>query len=307
MESLFEVKVQDPHSTWQSLKTADDARIYKIRQRLEELWPYFHPYADSNFRDEFARHPHQRFWEMLLCVHLVESGKNVIAKRDRVQSGPDILVKEAGETIWIEAVTPTAGEPAKPDTVPDFQADGEVYTAPNDSLLLRLLQGMDEKRNRLQSYIDNSIIAPDDLRIIAINAADQKGFGGFAGVFERVLYPTQTKTWGDTDWTWGIPCQVLKGNGSVVPASVFVKPEYRDITGVIFSPSTISDMVSPMVEFHYFPNPNSGIRLPTKWVQWTREYVMSDSLDHAALIGMEHCQEVTRVLGQFPLSPLAQK
>ena len=131
--------------------------------------------------------------------------------------------REAGETIWIEAATPTAGEPAKPDTVPDFQADGEVYTAPNDSLLLRLLQGMDEKRNRLQSYIDNSIIAPGDLRIIAINAADQKGFGGFAGVFERVLYPTQTKTWGDTDWTWGIPCQVLKGQRFRCPSQCLRK------------------------------------------------------------------------------------
>ena len=185
MEGLFELNIQDPHQTWQSLKTADDARVCKIRQRLEELWQYFHPYADSNFRHEFAKHPHQRFWEMLLCVFLLESGKNVIAKRDRVQSGPDILVKEPGETIWIEAVTPTTGEPAKPDTVPDFQADGKAYSVPDDSLLLRFLQAMDEKRNRLQSYVDDSITASDDIHIIAINAGDQKGFGGFTGGFRQ--------------------------------------------------------------------------------------------------------------------------
>ena len=108
-----------------------------------------------------------------LCVFLLKSGKNVIAQRDRAQSGPDILVKEAGETIWIEAVTPTPGEPPRPD-----RADGEVYPVPDDSLLLRFLQAMNDKRNRLQSYVDDSLIAPDDLRIIAINAGDQKGFGG---------------------------------------------------------------------------------------------------------------------------------
>ena len=306
MEGLFELNIQDPHQTWQSLKTADDARVCKIRQRLEELWQYFHPYADSNFRHEFAKHPHQRFWEMLLCVFLLESGKNVIAKRDRVQSGPDILVKEPGETIWIEAVTPTTGEPAKPDTVPDFQADGKAYSVPDDSLLLRFLQAMDEKRNRLQSYVDDSITASDDIHIIAINAGDQKGFGGFTGVFDRVLYPTRTKILGNADWMWGTPCEVVKSNGSVVPASVFVRADYQDITGVIFSPSTIGDMVSPMAEFHYYLNPNSDTRLPVKWLQWTWESVMSDSVDHPALIGLEHCQEVTRVLGQFPLLPSEQ-
>ncbi len=305
MEGLFGVNVQDPHHTWQNLKIADGGRVYEIRQRLEELWQCFYPYADSNFRHEFAKHPHQRFWEMLLCVFLLRSGKNVIAQRDRAQSGPDILVKEAGATIWIEAVTPTPGEPPRPDTVPDFRADGEVYSVPDDSLLLRFLQAMNDKRNRLQSYVDDSLIAPDDLRIIAINAGDQKGFGGLTGVFERVLYPTRIKTWGNTDWTWGAPCDVVKNNGSVVPASVFVRADYQDITGVIFSPSTIGDMVT-MADFHYCPNPNSDTRLPVKWIQWTREFIMFDSLGHPALIELEHCQEVTQVLGQFPSSPSAQ-
>ena len=306
MEGLFELKIQDPHRTWQSLKTADDARVCKIRQRLEELWQYFHPYADSNFRHEFAKHPHQRFWEMLLCVFLLESGKNVIERRDRGQSGPDILVKEPGETIWIEAVTPTAGEPARPDTIPDFQADGKVYPVPGNSLLLRFLQAMDEKRDRLRSYVASSIIAPGDIRIIAINAGDQKGFGEFTGGLDGVLYPTRTKIWGNADWMWGTPDEAVKSNGSVVPASVFVRADYQDITGVIFSPSTIGDMVSPMAKFHYYLNPNSDTRLPVEWVQWTREYVMSDSLDHPSLIRLEHCQEVARVLGQFPLSPSAE-
>ena len=192
MEGLFELNIQDPHQTWQSLKTADDARVCKIRQRLEELWQYFHPYADSNFRHEFAKHPHQRFWEMLLCVFLLESGKNVIAKRDRVQSGPDILVKERGETIWIEAVTPTTGEPAKPDTVPDFQADGKAYSVPDDSLLLRFLQAMDEKRigyNRMLTTASPLPTTFASLRLMPETRKDLEDLLGFSTEFCIRLEP----------------------------------------------------------------------------------------------------------------------
>ena len=305
MPGLFDLEEPNPHLTWQSLKTIDDSRIDNIRQCLEELWQCFRPYADSNFRHEFARHPHQRFWEMFLCAFLLEAGKKVIAKSDRVQSGPDILVEEEGERVWIEAVTPTTGELGKPDSVPEFQADGKVHTVPDDSLLLRYLQGMDEKKKKLQSYLDNKIISPDDPCIIAINTGDQDGFGAFSGVFERALYPNRTKTWGGTNWMWGPPYRIVKSNGSYVPASIFVRADYQNITGVIFSPSRIGNLASPTAEFHYFPNPNCDLRLEPKWVQWTREYVLCESPGHFSLVELEHSQKIAQVLGPFPSLPVS--
>ena len=303
MPGLFEVEEKNPHLTWQMLKTVDDSRIDNGRRRLEELWQCFQPYADSYFRHEFARHPHQRFWEMFLCVFLLKAGKKVIAKSDRVQSGPDILVEEEGERIWIEAVTPTTGELGKPDTVPEFEADGEVHTVPDDSLLLRYLQGMDEKRKKLQSYLDNKIISPGDLYIVAINAGGQDGFGVVSGVIERALYPNRTKTLGDPNWMWGPPCQIVKSNGSYVPASVFVREDYQNIAGVIFSPSGIGNLASLTAEFHYLPNPNCDLRLAPRWVQWTREYVLCEGPEHLLLVGLEHSREIARVLGPFPSLP----
>ena len=149
MSDLFEVEEQNPHLTWQNLKSVDDSRTNNIRQRLEELWQCFQPYADSHFRQEFSRHPHQRFWEMFLCVFLLKSGKKVIAKSDRVESGPDILVEEEGKRIWIEAVVPTTGELGKPDTVPELKVDGQIHAVPDDSLVLRYLQGMNEKEEEI--------------------------------------------------------------------------------------------------------------------------------------------------------------
>ena len=163
-----------------------------------------------------------------------------------------------------------------------------------------------KKRKKQESYLADKIIAPGDPYIIAINAGDQDGFGGFSRVFDRALYPTRTKMWGDSDWTWGPPYQVTKSNGSVVPASVLVGTGYQNIAGVIFSPSGIGDLASPAEEFHYFPNPNCNTRLAPKWAEWTREYVLSGSPGCPSLIELEHGQERSKVLGQFPSLPLTK-
>ena len=218
--SLFDVKVQDSDPTWQKLKTSDHLKVCKIRQMLECLWHTYQPYADSNFRQEFAKHPHQRSWEMLLCCRLLDSEKKIIAKKDRLSQGPDILVEEADQKIWIEAVTPTAGQPGKPDTVPGLQADGEVHAVPDDSLLLRFVQAMEEKKGKFRSYLDDRIVDPNDLCIIAVNGGDQKGSGGFDSVFELAVYPKRIKTLGDEFWKWDACYLLWKSNNASVQASV---------------------------------------------------------------------------------------
>ena len=156
----------------------------------------------------------------------------------------------------------------------------------------------------MQSYLDNEVISPGDLCMVAINGGDQDGFGGLSGVLERALYPNRTKTWGDRHWMWGPPGQIVKSNGSHVSASVFVRANYRQITGVIFSPSAIGNLAGLAEDFHYFPNPNCDLRLEPRWVQWTREYVLYESPDDPLLIEIEHSREIARVLGPFPSLPV---
>ena len=296
MKLLFDLTIQDPNQTWLQLKTNNSPKILKIRHRLEDLWQTFEPFADANFRQEFAKHPHQRFWEMLVCAHLLKSGKNVAPKNARVQKGPDILVKDPNVFIWIEAVTPTAG---KTNTVPVLQVDDNVHTVPDDPLLLRFVQALEEKRQKFRKYLKDGIVAADDLRIVAVNAGDQGGSGIFSNVFDPAVYPPRAKTWGGYERTWGSPCKIEKSNGSIVPASIFTSADSQGITGAIFSPSSMGNLVGSDTEFHYFPNPNSDTRLPAGWLQWTREHIMSDQ---PALIELEHGREIAKVVGQFPLT-----
>ena len=226
--------------------------------------------------------------------------KKIIAKKDRLSQGPDILVEEADQKIWIEAVTPTAGQPGKLDTVPGLHADGEVHAVPDDSLLLRFLHAMEEKRRKFCSYLDDHIVDPNDLCIIAVNGGDQKGSGGFDSVFELAVYPNRIKTLGDEFWKWDACYPLRKSNNASVQAGVFVTAEYKDIIGTIFSPSTIGNLVDSVIEIQYFPNPNSIRRITVNWVPWSKEYVIRKSSSQMIISKMENRLETAKMLGPFP-------
>src|SRR3954451_7428288 len=78
--SLFEVNVADAQIGYQHIKAAQSPTEGTIKQGLEELWAQYEPYADSNFKTEFARQPDPRFWEMYLTVVLLEAGKRIVPR-----------------------------------------------------------------------------------------------------------------------------------------------------------------------------------------------------------------------------------
>ena len=90
--------------------------LKKARERCEDLWSCYEPFADPHFLDEFPRQFHQRWFEMWLTGYLLRQGLRV----ECPYPGPDIGVELDGRRIWIEAVSPTAGEEGKPDSVPQL-------------------------------------------------------------------------------------------------------------------------------------------------------------------------------------------
>ncbi len=103
---LFDIQVEKPDPVGVKIKEDTDHRIQEMRRRLHGIWSRFEPYADKDFCKEFARRPHQRFWEMFLACHLINNGKQLIPKSKHPGKGPDILIEEQGRGIWIEAVAP---------------------------------------------------------------------------------------------------------------------------------------------------------------------------------------------------------
>jgi hypothetical protein len=124
--SLFDVHVSDTHVGYRNIKDAQNQAEQAIRQGLDELWARYEPYADTNFRTEFARQPDARFWEMYLTVVLLDAGKK-IQPREKLHkaergAGPDICIPKGRRKIWIEAIAPDRGELDNLDRVPDLFA-----------------------------------------------------------------------------------------------------------------------------------------------------------------------------------------
>ena len=95
-ESLFNVQCPNYDQFWQKSKNADNPKLLAVKDRLEFLWELYQPYADPNFRQEFARQVHRRFWEIYLACYLMNQGKNSTPRTERPIEGPDILIEEKG-------------------------------------------------------------------------------------------------------------------------------------------------------------------------------------------------------------------
>jgi hypothetical protein len=113
---------------------ASDPAFFNLRQPIHEaaakaksfaerLWKDYRPYADPHFLTEIRRDFCARFWEMYLCCALLEQSTLRGYTLTCPKPGPDILLESNSGRIWIEAVTPTNGEPGKADSLvePEFR------------------------------------------------------------------------------------------------------------------------------------------------------------------------------------------
>ena len=296
--SLFAIDQPDgADQSWISLKNRAVPVNAPLRQQLEFWWTIYEPYADADFRNEFARHLDQRFWEMLLTCFLLHHGKELVPRSKRPRKGPDILVEEAGRRIWIEAVVLTPGDREKPDTVPESQADGSVHNVPTNQLRLRASNALKTKRAAFCRYQDEGIVQTDDLCVIAINTGALK-FGS-KGI-ENVVYP-------NTQWAgrreWLVRGDIPKNSGARVEMVAFARPRYKHIAGVVFSGSTPAVAAGRQpLDVRYFANPNSSQALQVGWVPWTEETSVEERNGEPVVIYLNaKGTETSCVWGGFPV------
>jgi hypothetical protein len=123
--ALFDSDYADASVGYKNLKAAPPGGdLALIREGLEELWTRYEPYADANFRSEFARQPDPRFWEMFLATRLLACRKKLVARAElpagQREVGPDICIRKSRRKIWIEAIAPSPGDDKNLDQVPDL-------------------------------------------------------------------------------------------------------------------------------------------------------------------------------------------
>ncbi len=112
--SLFSKLGPDPNSVYECLRRSNDPKAIEARNFTDQLWQIFRPYADNNFEAELRVEFLSRFREMYLTCTLLEKKFSISC----LKPGPDILIQDTMQSIWIEAVAPDQGEVAS-DRVPD--------------------------------------------------------------------------------------------------------------------------------------------------------------------------------------------
>lgn len=242
------------------------------RSQLDQLFLENEPFLDKNFCKKFAKEPLQRFWEMFLCARLRRAGKNVIPRSKRIgEVGPDFLIEENGENIWIEAVTFGPGSDENPDSV--YEIGSEVRWTPDDQIDLRISGAIKAKAEKFNGYLEKGLIAQSDAKVIAVSPAQVQTWDipECAPAIARVLYPLGVALIADRESpdAMGIRHahrdQLQRQNGTEIEMSLFSRSDYTHISAAFWSKSNIYSPTSPQ-DMQVFLNHRSDSALAEKWI-----------------------------------------
>jgi type I restriction enzyme S subunit len=232
-------------------------------------------------------------WEALLYHHLLACGYDF--RRDRVrksgQHGPDFGIVHNGQTIWIEAITPSPEGIPQDWLDPPKQGECKVRTKPHEQMLLRWTSALKAKRDKLKCYLEQDIIAPTDCTVIAVNscrlsdfAVEDLGISQLPFAIEAVFpigpiaVPISVDGRPDGD-AIRIPRYVIqKSNGAPISTANFLDPCYANVSAVIGGYQR--EMLKGVLYITLVHNPLATARLPRGLLCATNEYVADQEGDH---------------------------
>lgn len=253
-----------------NVRKADNEHTGPARAHCEELWEKFEPYADKGFLVEIRSEFDARYWEMYLTTYLITKGYEVVCPKP----GPDVGIEVDGLRIWFEATSPTRGKDGQPDQVPQT-VFGEVFTVPNDKLVLRYLNSISGKRAQHEGWLKGGVVKEKDAFIIALNPRSL-GFEIGDTIPPRVLqaayavgdpYVVVNKdTMTVVDSGYQVRDIIKKASEAEVKSGVFLQEEYANISALLCSRIDAVNRPDKLGgDFQLAPNPHAKIPLPDKF------------------------------------------
>ncbi len=211
------------------------------RERFDKLWKNYEPYADAHFPSQVRINFHQRTWEMYIGNVLLSKQLNIKSQDE----GPDFIINDS---VYIECVAPTKGNPTKPDSVPEmFVAEIPeeimVFDVPVDKMILRITQAIKNKAlNQYEKWKSKNWFSDKIPFIIAINTGDLQHVDDptmpnvIKALFGFQFMQINIKT-GATNFSHRNTIE--KSNNEHVPVNYFTNKDFPFVSGVIFSDKTV--------------------------------------------------------------------
>lgn len=262
-EELEKIKAKYPN--YEDYYVASGS-IKERREKFDEMYQVYAPYADRHFLSDLKKHFHERTWEMYIGYVLAKNGVTFSS----TDKGPDFLIETPDGKIWIEAVAPGPGE--GPDRVPEM-VYGMVSNVPQDKMLMRISSSLDAKYKKFRKYLDDGMVSPEDKLIIALNA------GGFSWTVDgdmplilKALFAVGYRTLSrpinadmDAPLKPGVSTRtfVPKRSNSEVSTTFFLDKEHKIISAVMYSSKNVLNHGDPIgSEISVIRNPLAISPLP---------------------------------------------
>lgn len=273
MELLFDNNAEATDLTYKNIRAGNNPYAVAAKQLAETLWTKYYPYADKHFLVEIRSNFDARFWEMYLACTLLDNGYNI----SHSDKGPDIRIDYENTIIWVEAVAPTSGDPNKPDSVPELKMN-VVQEVPDRQITLRYSSVIKDKYSKYRK----DGIDSDDCYVIALNGcripwrhADYEPPRIVRSVlpFGWQEITIDTVSHNVVNQGHQYRTHIRKESGNQVDTSIFLDPEYKHISAVIFSTIDIANPTTVMgSDFILVRNPLALKQLPDDFPKTGWEY-----------------------------------
>jgi type I restriction enzyme S subunit len=219
---------------------------------------------------------------MYLTCALLEHGPRLGYAVACHKPGPDVLLEFKDRCIWIEAITATDGDPAKPDSVghPDPAKPGQI---PDEKIVLRYTNAIDAKYRKYLEYLEKGIVAEEDSYLIAVNGYPLS-YGWADPEIPRILkavFPLghlqfifDRKTLKRVETKHQFRPAIFKSSGKDVSTAGFMSEQYAGISGILYSRANAYMTARPLgSDFLIAHNPMAGHPVRLGSLAADREYV----------------------------------
>jgi len=215
---------------------------------------------------------------MYLTYSLLDFGFDI--KKKHRHEGPDVHIIEAGQSIWVEAIAPSAGNGPDSISIPD---GNEAFLVPEDKIVLRFTSAVAEKYGKYQKYLSKGLVSNYDPFIIAINGQGVP-FSSDDGIpyivqsvlpfgLPSIIFNFDTGEVEKSFYTYRP--SIDKSSGVTISTDLFLSEDYAGISGLIYTQTDVTNIPNKAgSDFLFLHNPLARNPLQLAWLRAGLEYRM---------------------------------